>query len=90
MGFALVSPSCTSAVDEPKLLLTERKIEKALSLACQIVGLVPLAPARLKRVVNHRISPKGAAEGAARFAAERAAGCNRADAAESIRAFRER
>jgi enoyl-CoA hydratase/carnithine racemase len=66
------------------------EIEEAVALAGKIVDLAPLALATMKRFVNDHILPKGPAELAARFGAELAAVRNSADAAEGVRAFKER
>ena len=67
-----------------------REVEEALALAEKIVGLAPLALAAMKRFVNDGVLPKGPAELAARYGAELAAVRNSADAAEGVRAFKER
>jgi enoyl-CoA hydratase/carnithine racemase len=67
-----------------------KEIEEAVALAMKIVDLAPLALATMKRFVNDHVLPKGPAELAARFGAELAAVRNSADAAEGVRAFRER
>jgi enoyl-CoA hydratase/carnithine racemase len=66
------------------------EIEEAAAMAEKIVGLAPLALATMKRFVNDHVLPKGPAELAARFGAELGAVRNSADAAEGVRAFRER
>jgi enoyl-CoA hydratase len=66
------------------------EIEEALALADKIIGLAPLALATMKRFVNNHVLPKGPAELAARFGAELAAVRSSEDAAEGIRAFKER
>ena len=66
------------------------EIEEAVALADKIVGLAPLALATMKRFVNDGVLPKGPAELAARYGAELAAVRNSADAAEGVRAFKER
>ncbi len=66
------------------------EIEAALELAGKIVELAPLALATMKRFVNDGVLPKSPAELAARYGSELAAVRNSADAAEGIRAFRER
>jgi len=66
------------------------EIEEALGLAAKLIELAPLALATMKRFVNDHVLPKGPAELAARFSAELAAVRNSADAAEGVRAFRER
>ena len=55
-----------------------------------MVDLAPLALATMKRFVNDHVLPKGPAELAARFGAELAAVRNSADAAEGVRAFKEK
>jgi enoyl-CoA hydratase len=67
-----------------------REVEEALALADKIVDLAPLALAAMKRFVNDGVLPKGPAELAARYGAELAAVRNSADAAEGVRAFKER
>jgi enoyl-CoA hydratase len=67
-----------------------REIEQALALADKIVDLAPLALAAMKRFVNDGVLPKGPAELAARYGAELAAVRNSADAAEGVRAFKEK
>jgi len=66
------------------------EIEAAVAMAEKIVDLAPLALATMKRFVNDHVLPKGPAELAARFGAELAAVRNSEDAAEGVRAFRER
>jgi enoyl-CoA hydratase/carnithine racemase len=67
-----------------------RAVEEAVALAEKIVDLAPLALAAMKRFVNDGVLPKGPAELAARYGAELAAVRNSADAAEGLRAFREK
>ena len=59
-------------------------------MAEKAIDLAPLALATMKRFVNDPLLPRGPAELAARFGAELAAVRNSADAAEGIRAFKER
>lgn len=66
------------------------EIAEAVALAMKIVDLAPLALATMKRFVNDHVLPKGPAELAARVSAELAAVRNSADAAEGVRAFKER
>ena len=66
------------------------EVAEAVALAEKIVDLAPLALATMKRFVNDHVLPKGPAELAARAGAELAAVRNSADAAEGVRAFRER
>ncbi|HEX3537946.1 MAG TPA: enoyl-CoA hydratase-related protein [Stellaceae bacterium] len=66
------------------------EVEEALNIAEKIVDLAPLALATMKRFVNDGVLPKGPAELAARYGAELGAVRNSADAAEGVRAFRER
>jgi enoyl-CoA hydratase len=66
------------------------EIEAAVEMAEKIVDLAPLALATMKRFVNDHVLPKGPAELAARFGAELASVRNSEDAAEGVRAFRER
>ena len=56
----------------------------------KICDLAPLPLATMKRFVNEHVLPKGPAELAARFGAELAAVRGSADAAEGVRAFKER
>jgi enoyl-CoA hydratase/carnithine racemase len=67
-----------------------REVGEALALAEKIVDLAPLALAAMKRFVNDGVLPKGPAELMARYGAELAAVRNSADAAEGVRAFKER
>jgi len=67
-----------------------KAVDEAVALALKIVDLAPLALATMKRFVNDHVLPKGPAELAARFGAELAAVRNSADAAEGVRAFKER
>ena len=55
-----------------------------------MVDLAPLALATMKRFVNDHVLPHGPAELAARFGAELAAIRTSADAAEGVRAFKEK
>jgi enoyl-CoA hydratase/carnithine racemase len=73
-----------------RIVANEFVIEEALGMAHKIVDLAPLALATMKRFVNDHVLPKGPAELAARFGAELAAVRNSADAAEGVRAFKER
>ena len=66
------------------------EIDEALALADKIVDLAPLALATMKRFVNDHVLPKGPAELAARFGGELAAVRSSADAAEGVRAVKER
>jgi enoyl-CoA hydratase len=66
------------------------EIDEAVALALKICDLAPLPLATMKRFVNEHVLPKGPAELAARFGAELAAVRNSADAAEGVRAFKER
>ena len=66
------------------------EIDEALALADKIVDLAPLALATMKRFVNDHVLPTGPAELAARFGGELAAVRSSADAAEGVRAFKER
>jgi enoyl-CoA hydratase len=65
-------------------------VEEAVAMAEKIVDLAPLALAAMKRFVNDGVLPKGPAELAARYGAELGAVRNSEDAAEGVRAFRER
>src|SRR6202790_5705073 len=67
-----------------------REVEEAAALAEKIVDLAPLALAAMKRVVNDGVLPKGPAELAARYGAELGAVRNSEDAAEGVRACREK
>jgi len=66
------------------------EIDEAMALAEKIVDLAPLALAAMKRFVNDGVLPKGPSELAARYGAELAAVRNSADAAEGVRALKER
>jgi enoyl-CoA hydratase len=66
------------------------EIDEAIALALKICDLAPLPLATMKRFVNEHVLPKGPAELAARFGAELAAVRSSADAAEGVRAFKER
>jgi enoyl-CoA hydratase/carnithine racemase len=65
-------------------------IDEAVALGLKMVDLAPLALATMKRFVNDHVLPRGPAELAARFGAELAAVRNSADAAEGVRAFKEK
>ena len=67
-----------------------REVEEAVALAEKIVDLAPLALAAMQRFVTDGVLPKGPAELAARYGAELAAVRNSADAAEGVRAFKEK
>ena len=67
-----------------------REVEAAVEMAEKIVDLAPLALAAMKRFVNDGVLPKGPAELAARYGGELAAVRDSDDAAEGIRAFREK
>src|ERR1700736_1717630 len=67
-----------------------REIDEALGLAEKIVDLAPLALAAMKRFVNDGVLPKGPSELAARYGTELGAVRNSEDAAEGVRAFREK
>jgi enoyl-CoA hydratase len=73
-----------------KIVANGDEVEEAVAFAQKIVDLAPLALATMKRFVNEGVLPKGPAELAARFGAELAAVRNSADAAEGVRAFKER
>jgi enoyl-CoA hydratase len=73
-----------------RIVANGTQIEEAIALALKIVDLAPLALATMKRFVNQHVLPKGPAELAARFGAELAAVRNSQDAAEGVRAFKER
>ena len=73
-----------------KIVANGEEVEEAVAFAQKIVDLAPLALATMKRFVNDVVLPKGPAELAARFGAELAAVRNSADAAEGVRAFKER
>ena len=66
------------------------EIDESVALAMKICDLAPLPLATMKRFVNEHVLPKGPAELAARFGAELAAVRGSADAAEGVRAFKER
>ncbi len=65
-------------------------IDEAVELGLKMVDLAPLALATMKRFVNDYVMPKGPAELAARFGEDLAAVRNSADAAEGVRAFKEK
>jgi enoyl-CoA hydratase len=67
-----------------------RELDEAIAMAHKIIDLAPLALAAMKRFVTDHILPKGPSELAARFAAELATVRNSEDAAEGVRAFKER
>ncbi len=67
-----------------------KEIDEAVAMADKIVDLAPLALAAMKRFVNDGVLPKGPSELAARYGAELAAVRNSEDAAEGVRAFREK
>jgi len=67
-----------------------REIDEAVAMADKIVDLAPLALAAMKRFVNDGVLPKGPAELMARYGAELGAVRNSEDAAEGVRAFREK
>jgi len=67
-----------------------QEIDAAVELAEKMVDLAPLALAAMKRFVNEHVLPKGPSELAARFGAELAAVRNSEDAAEGVRAFKEK
>jgi enoyl-CoA hydratase len=66
------------------------ELDEAIAMANKIVDLAPLALATMKRFVTEHILPKGPSELAARFNAELSAVRNSEDAAEGVRAFKER
>jgi enoyl-CoA hydratase/carnithine racemase len=66
------------------------ELHEAIAMANRIVDLAPLALATMKRFVTEHILPKGPSEQAARFNAELSAVRNSEDAAEGVRAFKER
>jgi enoyl-CoA hydratase len=66
------------------------EVKEAVAMAEKIVDLAPLALAAMKRFVNDGVLPMGPAELAARYGTELAAVRNSEDAAEGVRAFRER
>jgi enoyl-CoA hydratase len=73
-----------------RIVTNGREIDEAVALAMKIVDLAPLALATMKRFVNDGVLPKGPAELSARFGAELGAVRNSADAAEGVRAFKEK
>jgi enoyl-CoA hydratase/carnithine racemase len=73
-----------------RVVADEAVIETACEMALTMVDLAPLALAAMKRFVNDHVLPKGPSELAARFGAELAAVRNSEDAAEGIRAFKEK
>jgi enoyl-CoA hydratase/carnithine racemase len=66
------------------------EVDAAVAMADKIVDLAPLALAAMKRFVNEGVLPKGPAELMAVYAAELGAVRNSEDAAEAVRAFREK
>ncbi len=66
------------------------ELDEAIAMANRIVDLAPLALATMKRFVTGHILPKGPSELAAGFAADLAAVRDSEDAAEGVRAFKER
>ena len=66
------------------------ELDEAMALAQKILGLAPLALATMKRFVTGHILPRGPAELAAGFGSELAAVRDSEDAAEGVRAFKER
>lgn len=66
------------------------EVEEALALAGKIVDLAPLALAAMKRFVTGHILPRGPSEIAGLAAAQLGAVRDSEDAAEGIRAFREK
>jgi enoyl-CoA hydratase/carnithine racemase len=66
------------------------EIDEAVAMAEKIVDLAPLALAAMKRFVNDGVLPKGPAELMARYGAELGSVRNSEDAAEGVRAFREK
>jgi enoyl-CoA hydratase len=73
-----------------RIVTNGSEVEEAVDMARKMVDLAPLALATMKRFVNDHVLPRGPAELAARFSAELAAVRNSADAAEGVRAFKER
>lgn len=73
-----------------RIVETGKAVDEAVALGLKMVDLAPLALATMKRFVNDQILPKGPAELAARFGAELATVRNSADAAEGVRAFKEK
>ena len=73
-----------------RVVAAGREIDEAVAMAEKIVDLAPLALAAMKRFVNEGVLPKGPAELAARYGAELGAVRNSEDAAEGVRAFKER
>jgi enoyl-CoA hydratase len=67
-----------------------REIEEAMALAEKIVDMAPLALGLMKRFVTQDILPHGPAEIAGRAAAELGRVRDSEDAAEGVRAFKER
>ncbi len=66
------------------------ELDEALAMARRIIDLAPLALAAMKRFVTGHILPRGPSELAARFGAELMAVRDSEDAAEGVRAFKER
>ena len=73
-----------------RIVANGHAVDEAVALGMKMVDLAPLALATMKRFVNDHLLPKGPAELAARFGAELATVRNSADAAEGVRAFREK
>lgn len=67
-----------------------RHVEEAVALATELAGYAPLALATMKRFVNEHILPKGPSELMARYGAELARVRESDDAAEGVRAFKEK
>jgi enoyl-CoA hydratase len=66
------------------------EVEEAVAMAEKIVDLAPLALAAMKRFVNDGVLPKGPAELAAIYGAQLGTVRSSEDAAEGVRAFREK
>jgi len=73
-----------------RIVSSGAEVGEAVALALKICDLAPLPLATMKRFVNEHVLVRGPAELAARFGAELAAVRNSTDAAEGVRAFKER
>jgi enoyl-CoA hydratase/carnithine racemase len=73
-----------------RIVPTGRQVDEAVAIAMQLAELAPLALAAMKRFVNEHVLPKGPSELVARFGAELAQVRASEDAAEGVRAFKEK
>lgn len=90
LGEPIDAPRAYQAGLANRIVANGHAVDEAVALGMKMVDLAPLALATMKRFVNDRVLPAGPAELAARFGAELAAVRNSADAAEGVRAFREK